>query len=203
MRAASPVTFPSRFRRGIIVVSVDFPRLALTLAAVLLTSCQGGTDPFEWAMSKAQLLPTQLRVGQRFPDQAENEVVGGVVGRVRRGEPRWQRFTACQSANVLFKDEERDGSDRYMTYRLCELTTRLGKSVAREWPGLSLRITEAWDDDGEHGRASLHYEGRAADLTTSDSDSTRLGRLARLAVDAGMDWVYFENRNHVHVSVRR
>jgi len=32
-------------------------------------------------------------------------------------------------------------------------------------------------------------------------DGTRLGRLAQLAVDAGLDWVYFENAAHVHVSV--
>lgn len=145
----------------------------------------------------------QLQIGERVPDQAENEAVGGVQARVARGDPEWYRLTACQASRVMFKDEEHTGADRRMTPRLCELLGRLELAVEKEWPALTLRITEAWDEDGEHGRASLHYVGRAADLTTSDSDPGRLGRLARLAVDAGLDWVYFEDRTHVHVSVRR
>jgi hypothetical protein len=134
---------------------------------------------------------------------AENEVVGAVQVRLTRGDRNWQRLVTCHPARVLFKNEERTGADQLMTPRLCELLLRLEGAIEKEWPGLALRITEAWDENGEHGRSSLHYEGRAADLTTSDSDPTRLGRLARLAVDAGLDWTYFENKNHVHVSVRR
>jgi len=181
------------------------PRARYSVLALIacLTGCQVIDAPFGVVLSRNRSLPRELKVGQRAPDQAENEVTGALLVRVTRGEKGWQLLAPCFATRIQFKDEEHTGADHYMIPRLCELLGRLESAVEKEWPGLSLRVTEAWDEDGEHGRGSLHYEGRAADVTTSDSDPNRLGRLSRLAVDIGLDWVYFENRSHVHVSVRR
>lgn len=143
-----------------------------------------------------------LKPGEHLPDASEADSSGPLQKRIRRDSPEWKRLVRCQAHEVVFKDEERSGADRMMTPRLERSLRVLGDKVEERWPGVQLRVTEAWDEDNEHSAKSLHYEGRAADITTSDLDRTKYGTLAQLAASSGFDWVYFENASHVHVSVR-
>jgi hedgehog signaling domain-containing protein len=146
---------------------------------------------------------TQLTVGERMPNDTEANVVGAADAPIMRGSGAFKTLVACEECPFIFKDEERNNSDRVMTPRLRRQLIQLSRLVSQTWPKLELRVTEAWDDRREHGPGSVHYEGRAADITTSDQDPTKLGTLAALAVRAGFDWVFYENGAHVHVSVKR
>jgi hypothetical protein len=175
--------------------------LRSTLLAVALAGCTGtGGDGLPSLKKDRVTKPRTLQVSEYFPNSAEAETVGSLSRRIRRGTPAFAGLVRCDSDDVVFKDEERTGADRMMVPRAQDRLLVLARLVRREWPGVKVRVTEAWDENSEHGENSVHYEGRALDLTTSDLDAKKLGRLAGLAVEAGFDWVYNE-KTHVHVSV--
>jgi hypothetical protein len=181
-------------------------RLFGLMLSLGLVGCDGLTVLRQWSDDDPRLSHDRrgdvLRPGEHVPATSEVEAVGSIAAPVQRGTLAYGRLVRFSAPGIVFKDEEGTGADRLMTPKLRARLVALAARVQREWPGVELRVTEAWDEDIEHGRRSLHYEGRAADLTTSDRDAGKLGRLGALAVQVGCEWVYRED-NHVHVSVPR
>jgi hypothetical protein len=115
-------------------------------------------------------------------------------------------------SSIIFQGEEEppyDGEDILMHPAMLLPLSRLNELVKAEWGGAyQLRVTDSYDSLLEHHlsqpdlsrRASLHFEGRAIDLTLWPRDLARYGRLCALAHCAGFGWVHNEG-NHCHAAI--
>lgn len=143
-------------------------------------------------------------LGQHIPEAREVDTVGNFTAKILHNSPEFNALVFNNNPNIAF--DENGGTDNkhhYMTQKLSDKVDALAALVSAEWPGTMLNINAAYDFEDKHGVNSLHYEGRAADLATFPKDPAKYGRLGRLAVQAGFEWVFYENAAHVHASMSK
>ena len=149
-----------------------------------------------------EIIAYGVAAGSNEPAVQETAVSGQMGNKIRRNDPEFANLVLSDNNAIRFKDEEATAADRIMDPKLQQRLDVLAVYVRAAFPGRFLRVTEAWDENDEHGATSLHYVGRAADITVDDRDSSKIERLGRLARYAGFDWVQVAaNSSYVHVSV--
>ena len=154
----------------------NISRLILLLAIVLLIT----TTLLQPATSQS------LQPGEQVPRgvaESHSSASGSnCPNPITDGSERYFNLHENYNSDIVFKDEEGTGADRHMTWKCSYTLDTLASLVSSEWSGVKLRVTEAWDEDFEHRANSLHYCSRAVDLTTSDRDVGKYGRLGKEGV---------------------
>ena len=145
--------------------------------------------------------------------QTQTEAAGPMICRIQPNSCAMSYMVGNLEPTIVFKREEvppYDVEDIQMHPAMLLPLSRLNALVRETWGGAyQLRITDAYDSQLEHDlnqpdenrRTSLHFEGRAIDLTTWPIDLNLYGRLCALAHCAGFDWVHNEG-DHCHAAIQ-
>ncbi|XP_055331100.1 desert hedgehog protein-like isoform X2 [Paramacrobiotus metropolitanus] len=137
------------------------------------------TDRFMTRTCKEKLEILSIMVQNRWP---------GVKLMVTAGHMEYVDWTSMNAARYKRHLKNRKGPPKKAGVAFHSLNNRRQSAV------------EAWHP--VTSKDTLHYEGRAVDIRTSDRDRTKYGMLARLAVQSGFNWVHYESLAHVHCSCR-
>lgn len=137
-----------------------------------------------------------------------------MVCQVKRDSCAYSHLFEMDEPTIVYNHEEKEAQfgmeDALVHPAMSRPLLRLNQLVQAEWSGeVQLRLTDAYDSLLEHDppetepaqRYSLHYEGRAVDLTLWPVKRDLYGRLCALAHCAGFDYV--ENEvSHCHASIK-
>lgn len=144
--------------------------------------------------------------------QTQTAAAGPMLCRIEPGSCGYHHLVGNLDPEIVFKREEEpplDREDILMHPAMLLPLYHLNELVLAEWKGdVRLRVTDAYDSLLEHDlgqpdenrKSSLHFEGRAIDLTTWPIEPDRYGRLCSLAHCAGFDWVHNEG-DHCHAAI--
>ncbi len=158
------------------------------------------------------LWPDQHISGTGSYTETQTAAAGPMICRIERDSCAYHHLVGNLDVTIVFKREEEppfDREDIFMHPDMVFPLYRLNELVKAEWDGrIKLRVTDAYDSLLEHDlgqsdenrKSSLHFEGRAIDLTTWPIDPTLYGRLCTLAHCAGFDWVHNEG-DHCHAAI--
>jgi hypothetical protein len=158
-----------------------------------------------------------LLVGQHIAasgsyTETQTAAAGPMICRIERESCPYYHLIGNLGPSIVFKREEEppyNEEDILMHPAMLLPLTRLNELVLAEWGGeYWLRVTDAYDSLLEHDlgqldesrKNSLHFDGRAIDLTTWPIDPSRYGRLCALAHCAGFHWVQNE-ADHCHAAL--
>ncbi len=137
---------------------------------------------------------------------------GRMICQIERESCAYYKMVGLLDPTIIFKQEETppfNTEDILLHPAMLAPLSRLSQMVLAEWAGVyQLRVTDTYDSLLEHDleqdnpeqKYSLHFEGRATDLTLWPVDPSRYGRLCALAHCAGFDWVHHEG-DHCHASI--
>lgn len=144
--------------------------------------------------------------------QTETGAAGPMLCRIERNTCAYYQMVGNLNDDVIFKREEEppfDEEDILMHPAMLLPLYHLNELVKQEWGGAyQLRVTDAYDSLLEHDlnqadptrKYSLHFEGRAIDLTLWPIARDHYSRLCALAHCAGFDWVHNEG-THCHAAL--